>query len=200
MKFFPFKVLWWRKPQAEAQTPVQQPGAVSDPQPSEKPQPVPRAFDAGTEETAEPRPVSGTQFHSVGFCQPPGGPYAQATHCHERDLEPALVQDLEHRGPACFMVVAADYKEVIVQTREGVCRLNRSELSEVSLHPVLPAKGGGMILLFFEMYRTGLLESYSFLMCGSYSEAHQQWCEHKGRQVASLLKVPFKVTPPSHDC
>lgn len=203
MKFFPFKVLWWRKPAAEvanetqaAEVPAS--GAIPPAPLHESKEPV--IFSPSADEAAEPQAVAGTQMMSIGFGQPPMAPYAEATHCYESDIEPALVQDLRRRGPGCFMVVAADYKEVVVQTREGVCRLNRSEISEVSLHPVLPAKGGGMVFLFFEMYRTGLLESYSFLMCGCHSEALQKWCEYKGRQVAALLKVPFKITPPSHDC
>jgi hypothetical protein len=136
----------------------------------------------------------------VDFTQPPMSPYAYASHCYEKSTDSPLAQEMKRRGPGVFMLVAADDTRVQVQSQDYVCKLDRATIQEISLHPVLPAKGSGMVILFFEIVHKGQIESHDFLMCAVYSEALQEWCEKKGREVAELLNVPFNVSCPSHDC
>lgn len=159
------------------------------------PEPEPLLSAAG-----EPGVVPGTGLKYVAFTQPPMSPSAYASHCYEKTTETALAQELKHLGPAVFMLVAVDETRVVIQAHEHACKLNRASIREISLHPVLPAKGAGMVMLFFELYHNGQYESHDFLMCSCYSDALKDWCQKKGQEVATLLNVPFNVTTPSHDC
>ncbi|MEN3940058.1 hypothetical protein WJU23_02110 [Prosthecobacter sp. SYSU 5D2] len=149
---------------------------------------------------AKPEQVPASSLGYVVFTQPPMSPYAYASHCYEKSADSVLAQELKRQGPEAFMLVAADEKSVLVQTQEYLCKLDREGIQEISLHPVLPAKGSGMVMLFFEIAQKGQIESHDFLMCAVYSEELQEWCEKKGREVAALLNVPFQVSCPSHDC
>lgn len=159
------------------------------------PEPEPLPATAG-----EPGVVPGTGLRYVPFTQPPMSPYAYASHCYEKTTETALAQELKRLGPSVFMLVAVDETRVVIQAHEHACKLNRASIREISLHPVLPAKGAGMVMLFFELYHNGQYESHDFLMCSCYSEALKDWCQKKGQEVARLLNVSFNVTTPSHDC
>lgn len=148
----------------------------------------------------EPGTVPGTGLRYVPFSQPPMAPYAYASHCYEKTTETALAQELKRLGPSVFMLVAVDESRVVIQAYEHACKLDRAAIREISLHPVLPARGAGMVMLFFELYHNGQFESHDFLMCSCYSEALKDWCLKKGQEVARLLNVPFNMTTPSHDC
>ncbi|TDU71105.1 hypothetical protein EI77_02223 [Prosthecobacter fusiformis] len=144
--------------------------------------------------------VPGTTMKYVAFPQPPMAPYAYASRCYQKNMDAALAEELKQCGPSVFMLVAADETRVLVQNHQGKQKLDRATIHEISLHPVLPAKGSGMIILFFEVHQNGQLESQDFIMCPPYDLKLQEWCHKKAEEVAALLNVPFKITEPSYDC
>lgn len=153
---------------------------------------------------ADPAPslaaVPGTSTQYLAFTQPPMAPYALAGGCYDKDLDPVLAIELERLGPEVFMLVAANENQVTVQSRDGVCRLARNTLQEIQLHPVFPAKGGGMVMLIFLRHANDEEIHRTFLDCPSYSKELQDWCYERARVLAKFLQLPLKVTRESYDC
>ena len=127
-------------------------------------------------------------------------PYALAS-CYDKDLEPVLIQELAKQNPQIFALVAADESRVIVQSRDGVRHLNKQAILEIQLHPVLPAKGGGMVMLLFMVKDNGgEILHHEFIAYPAYSEKLQRWCHARAEALARFPDLPLTVSQESYDC
>lgn len=145
-------------------------------------------------------PVPGTDLQYLTFAQPSIAPYAQASSCYDKDLHPALAEELKKLGSNIFALLAADSETVLVQNREGVCRWKRSRLKEIQLHPVLPAKGSGMVVLQFRLEQDGKDTYRDFVIYFAHSQHLQRIGHEKAEEVAEFLNLPLTVSEESYDC
>ncbi|SKB08240.1 hypothetical protein SAMN02745166_04888 [Prosthecobacter debontii] len=147
-----------------------------------------------------PQTIPGTDLVYLVFSQPPMARYAMASSCYTRKLEPTLTAALSQCGPEVFMILAANDSTVFIQNREYAGQLPRQSLKAIRLHPILPAKGGGMVSLYFEHEEEGQSTIQEFMACPVYSPELQQWCLRRAEEVGAMLHLPVKVAPSSHDC
>lgn len=144
--------------------------------------------------------IPGTNLRYLTFSQPPMARYAMATSCYTPQLNATLAAVLSQENADVFMILAADETTVYIQNREYSGQFPRVPLREISLRPILPAKGSGMVSLYFESLEDGQPMSREFMACPVYSPELQEWCLQRAHEVSALLRLPVKTAPASHDC
>ncbi|HEY1081998.1 MAG TPA: hypothetical protein VGE29_07040 [Prosthecobacter sp.] len=187
MKLFPFRLFSRREarpPAAETATAAAPPEAPQPPQPLE-----------------EILPLPDFSMQAVPWRQPPMAPYAIGTGSYGKALHPGLMTAFQQAGPGTFLLLGITAEAVISQTREHADVLPRADIRGLVLHPILPAKGSGMVRLIFDLRQPdGGSRWHEFMAAPVYSEALQTWCEARARRLADLLALPLSVESPSHDC
>lgn len=192
MKLFPFRLFSRREPRAPAGKP-------------DTSAPPPAPPEAGTPAPAPPLeeiiPLPDFAMQAVPWRQPPMAAYALGTGSYGKALHPGLAAAFQHAAPGTFLLLGITKEAVIPQTREHADVLSRADLRRVVLHPILPAKGGGMVRLIFDLQQPdGTTRWHEFMAAPVYSEALQTWCEARARRLADLLGLPLSVESPSYDC
>ncbi|MDZ4403352.1 hypothetical protein [Prosthecobacter sp.] len=138
--------------------------------------------------------------HIIEFAQTPPASFCYAAYCGDKDLDATLIEAFSTCGPEVLMLVAMDETNLILQVRDGVRRLPRNSIRELSVYPVLPAKACGHVQMNLELDAKDPRNYLEFFMCGPHSEAVEHWCMDKATQIANMLGVAVQLLEPGHDC
>lgn len=146
--------------------------------------------------------VPDSSWNVVWLEQPASAPYGQAACSgYGRSCEPVLSRLLHNQPARVFGLIAWNESELLVQGRGGELRFPRNELRRLCLQPILPAKGSGMMRLCIQTSSSELPPvTAEAVVWHVHTEALQTWSQNLTQQLALKLKLPWEMTPASHDC
>lgn len=116
-------------------------------------------------------------------------------------LDEVLALRLKRAGSTAALVIAMDARDLVLQSRTHVLRVPRATIRHLSVHPVLPAKSSGMVVLVLGTEAGGQRQARTLAMTSSgYRKSDLEDMVERARRLASLLDVPFSVEKDSYDC